>query len=537
MKNIFQFLKNILPLALPIFLAWISDGRISGNAVSQLIGAELIAIAIIWITLSALKRDSKSASWLRTLTYGAALLRLFAGVLWFTLLPAAGYDTEVQQAGYIMEDAYQRDLAAWELADSDQPLSKAFDGSYRVADQYGGLLFFSAWAYRLLSPVAAQHYPLLIVVLASAASALVVPIGWAFTRRLFGERSAVWAAWLLALFPEAVLLGSSQMREAWIMPLVAAAFYGLVVFAQEDHTDQFRGILWMLAAFLLLLPLSPPFAVILIGLLGVLSVSILRWRFLHDWRFWALLIGMALLVLAVVWMAWPQIAPGLNGEAADNPLEMAWNWLSQVAHWQAYLSERSSGWLQKIFSETPDWFNLPFLIGYGVTRPLLPAQIVASTIPFWWWVGVWRAIGWTAMLALLLYAPVQLLTHKEHRGVRIGLVLVVWFGILYASFWGGGDQWDNPRYRVAFIVLQAALAASVVVLQLRKPHPAMRRTLLLGGSVIFWLGLWYLQRYTGFGSGWMINNPFLFLTAGLVTGALLIAWDVIRKDPNRSSHQ
>jgi hypothetical protein len=38
-----------------------------------------------------------------------------------------------------MSDAYTRDRTAWDLAISEKPLLRAFQGTFRKADQYGGL--------------------------------------------------------------------------------------------------------------------------------------------------------------------------------------------------------------------------------------------------------------------------------------------------------------------------------------------------------------------------------------------------------------
>ena len=59
----------------------------------------------------------------------------------------------------------------------------------------------------------------------AAISALAVPFTWGFARRIDDE-VAKWAAWGMALYPEAILLGSSQMREALMMTFAAVAFYG-----------------------------------------------------------------------------------------------------------------------------------------------------------------------------------------------------------------------------------------------------------------------------------------------------------------------
>jgi len=70
---------------------------------------------------------------------------------------------------------------------------------------------------------------------------------WAFARRAWNEKIAWLSVWILLLYPEAVLLGSSQMREAFFIVLVSAAFYGLVRF-REEH--DLTGICWGLVPLL-----------------------------------------------------------------------------------------------------------------------------------------------------------------------------------------------------------------------------------------------------------------------------------------------
>lgn len=515
-------------VVLALVLAWVSTGftRLTGAGAFVLVLT--LAAAIAGLALRLLKNEPLPG-WLLRLTLGAALLRLTAGALWLILLPQAGYDTPVQEAGYVMEDAYQRDTAAWQLADSGAPLLAAFrpaeGAGYRSADQYGGLLFLSALVYRFSG--IDEHAPLLIVVLAAGASALAVPLTWAAVRRQFGEQAAGWAAWGLALYPEAVLLGSSQMREAWIMPLAAAAFHGLALYFSAGPGSQRRGLAWMAGALALLLPVSPPMAGILVGLLAVVGLGLSRWRLLRAWRLWALLGGLVLLVVAALWLGWDQIAPRLDAANDASPFALFREWLELSARWQARQTAGASGWLQKTFESLPAGLHLPFLVSYGITRPLLPAQLAAYSVPIWWAIGVWRALGWTILLALLLYAPVQALRSREKHGAAFGLALAVWLSILIASFWGGGDEWDNPRYRVAFICFQAAAAGLVVARQRAAPDPWMRRALLVVLAVPAWFVPWYLRRYTDFDLifGWTVVDLFKLLGAALLTGVLLAVWD------------
>jgi 4-amino-4-deoxy-L-arabinose transferase-like glycosyltransferase len=524
-----QLVVGLVAAAAAFILAWISTGYTGITGWFPFL-VLIVMAAGAGAGVFRLLRPDDPPPWLARLTVGAAILRLAAGAAWFVLLPAAGYDTEVQNAGYVMEDAFRRDTAAWELAESDAPLSAAFRetefGNYRSADQYGGLLFLSAAVYRSFG--GAEHHPLTIVVLTAGLSALAVPLGWAFTRRLFDERTAGWAAWVLALFPEAVLLGSSQMREAFLMPLAAAAFYGLVRFHDKEPGGRRAGTAWLIAPLALMLPLSPPFAGITALVIALLWLGLNDWKLLRAWPLWAVLGGLALIAVLVLWGPWwEQIAPRLNAEDFSSPVEMAAHWLELSARWQARQTAAASGWLQRIFETTPEWFDLPFLIAYGVSRPLLPAQLTAYSLPVWWGIGVWRSLGWTALLLPLLYAPIRVFRKKEGRGRLAGLTLAVWAGILIAAFWGGADQWDNPRYRVALVCLQAALAAHIVVSQLRDPDPAMRRVLVIALTVPAWFLFWYLLRYTAFDQfvGWTVIDVFKLLGAGVFSGVLLAVWD------------
>ncbi|HUF36894.1 MAG TPA: hypothetical protein VMN57_00070 [Anaerolineales bacterium] len=509
-------------------LAWISTGFTGLEGWFSFFVVIVLAAGGL-AGLFRLLRLEDPPGWLARLTVGAAVLRLAAGIAWFILLPVHGYDTDVQNAGYVMEDAFHRDAAAWELASSGFPLWGAFRetdlGNLRGTDQYGGYLFLSAAVYRYSGAVI--HQPLLVVLMSAAISALAIPLGWAAARRLFGERTAVWTAWGLALYPEAVLLGSSQMREGLAMPLVAAAVYGAIVFQARSNPGRRAGMLWMTVPLVLLLPISPPFSGILIVLLGLIGLGLDDWRVLRSWRLWLVLGGLAVLVVGALYLGWEAIAPRLDVEEFASPLDMARTWFELSARWQARQTEDTSGWLQRIFEDTPEWFRLPFLVLYGVSRPLLPAQLAAFSIPVWWAIGVWRALGWTLLLIPLLVAPLLALRSPDRRGVITGLIAAAWLSIMIASFWGGGDMWDNPRYRVAFVAVQLILAARVVIVQLETPDPWLRRAVIVALAVPVWFMFWYLRRYTAFDQvvGWTVIDVFKVLGAGVYTGILLAVWD------------
>ena len=455
----------------------------------------------------------------------AVLLRLTAGATWFQLIPIYGHGTPEEQTGYIMSDAYTRDRTAWELATSEKPLPRAFQGTYRRADQYGGLLFISALVYRTVG--GAQHQPLVMVVISAAFSSLAVIFTWGFARRAWNERVAYLAAWGLALYPETILLGSSQMREAYTITLAAMAFYGLIRYLQE-HT--LPSLLWILFPWLAYLAFSPPFAALLLAGLTITALFTFRvfssrWSVSQRWL-WIVILILLVLVTIGLWVSWRAFAP----EGINNPVDLVNWWLRKSASWQAYQSERASGWMQKLFDGTPDLLHIPILAGYGILRPFLPAAIIASSSsPLWPWITIWRAAGWTILLGLLLYASLRAWNRKDNDRFAQALTMFTWLVILIASFRGGGDQDDNPRYRAAFACIQVALAAWAWVAYRQSKDAWFRRAIVMLGLILAWFFPWYLRRYTAF--EWPIENLFLTLGLGVACGLLYLVWDSMRSKP------
>ncbi len=385
-------------LLLALLLAEVSTGFHGLRGWGSFIAGLIIGAGILWFGWWLLRRETPP-HWLGWLLVGATLLRLAAGMLWFIALPVAGYGTPAEQSGYVMSDALGRDQAAWKLGSSDKPMWQAFS-NYRKADQYGGLLFLSALLYRTLG--SDYHQPLLIVVVTAAFSALAILFTWAFARRAWGDSAARLAAWILALYPEAILLGSSQMREAFSITLIAAAMYGFIRFTQ-DHSLVSLG--WVLGALLLNFPISPPFTALLLAILIVMALvmakSLFGERFYRQFRIGLIAGGLVLLVVIGLSLSLHQFSP----KAGTNLLALPGDWIRKSAEWQAYLSKHASGWIQKIFKTTPTWAHMPLLMGYGVVQPFLPAALITPTgAPIWRWIGIWRAIGWALLLPFLIYA-------------------------------------------------------------------------------------------------------------------------------------
>lgn len=519
-------------ISLALLLAWVSSGFHATAGWPTFAGFGLVAAGLLAAAWQLLRQQETLPRRLLYLVIGAALLRLTLGAVWTVTLPRFGYGSDSEKAGYIMVDAFKRDQAAWELARSDQPLSSAYT-QYRKADQYAGTLLVSAALYRLFG--AETHFPLAMVVITSTFSALAILVTWAFARRAWNERSATLAAWGLALYPEAVLQGSTQMREAFLITLVMAGFYGLVCYRQQHS---WKGPAWMIVSLLLALFISPPSAGLFLAALGLaafasgslnpghkpatsnpLPASQRKSRLL----FWIVLLVVAALILVGSYFALKR----LNPHQFDNPIELLTWWFQRSGELQARLTRRASGWIQKIFRATPDWLHTPLLLAYGSLQPFLPAALADVTgAPIWRLIGIWRAVGWSIVLPLLIYAPLRAFSRKHGDALARALSLAAWLVILVAAFRAGADLWDNVRYRATFAGIQIALLAWAWVSQARSPDPWLRRALILVLNIFAWFLPWYLMRYVYL--PWPVKDPFVTLGCGIATALLWMVIDALR---------
>ena len=128
------------------------------------------------------------------------------------------------------------------------------------------------------------------------------------------------------------------------------------------------------------------------------------------------------------------------------------------------------------------------------------------------------------MLIFLLYAPVRAGSNIKNNYLSAGISSLVWLFILLSAYRGGGDQWDNPRYRVTFMIFQAVLAGWVWVEQKKFPDPWFRRVFIGIGCVFIWFIPWYLRRYS-LTFTWAVIDLFKTLGLGFVSMILYWIWD------------
>jgi len=449
----------------------------------------IVAALLFWFAWQSIK-DLQPPKWLFTALIIGFSMRLGVGIGLTLALPSMGYsDSGPHQAGYIFLDAYTRDTDAWNVARGDGSILATWLDPEN-SDQYGGLALLSTAVYRIFSPDVRR--PLLMILLSATVGSLAILFTWSFTRRLFSSPAAQIAAWLVAIYPEAVLLGSSQMREPF---LITALAMGLVGLARARSGNDPRWWRLPLLGLLMALFISPPFALIFLGIL------VLAWlwegRGKEQQRKWAWTIIAALGIAAagLTVRGWTSI----EGRPPGGFFSLINWWVAGGAQYQLSLLIENSGWVQKIFGLVPEWSQMFLATMYGLVQPFLPAALLDSTsAPLIRILVSWRALGWFLLLPCLIYAPLLAVRKANRRTLAFFFVFVVWITAIAVSYRDAGRMWDNPRWRVVFLSIQAALAGWTWMKAIEMKSPWLRRTAVIVGFATLAFLQWEAGRYYDF---------------------------------------
>lgn len=410
----------------------------------------------------------------------AFALRLAAGLLTSSLLPIYGYQDEPQQRqGYLFDDAYRRDEEAWKIVQEEQPSLLEPIGRIFNNDQYGGMTVLGIWIYRYLSADARRYQ--LIVLLGAFAAAMGAAYlfralkDWEYLQGNGFEKAAAVAGWIYVLYPDSIVYAASPMREPFLIGLLAVAFKALTRLKLEPV----RSGRTLLLIFLLMLPFSYFVA-------GALAAVVLIWiwaEFLiprsKKWLYGGIALAVTGLVLTFV-LALPAI--------------------QEFVHYDIHTTEINSGWVEKVVGEIGGQFRSLFLAVYGVTQPVLPAILFYQpTTIFWKVTGIFRALGWYLLVPFLFYALFATLRvqQKPKKYVLILNALFIAGWIFVSSLRAGGDQWDNPRYRVIFLPWLAFFSAWGICEARRLKDWWLVRWIAIEVIFVVFFSQWYYSRYSG----------------------------------------
>ncbi|GAB4567988.1 MAG: hypothetical protein Fur0017_09970 [Anaerolineales bacterium] len=454
----------------------------------------------------------KALAWMVALAF---VLRFGGGVTTYLALPVFGYaGDEEQSAGFTYTDAYRRDSQAWDLAVSDRPILDAFNSRFAY-DQYGGLLAFSALIYRYLSPDA--HRVLLLVLMSALMGALGLPFLWKAVNLQWGEKVAMASGWVFALYPESILLGGVAMREPYLLAFSAFCLWGFIGW---NINREKKSLIWLALGIVGMLLVSPSIALVTLVIFG-------GWLYFFNehghFPWWAAVV-LGVVFIAGLFLLSSALDRGGN-LGGGGPLGVIQNFIREAFKWNSYKIERESGWVQKLFEEMPNWMQMPFVIIYGIFQPVLPAILIAPTEVIWKVIGILRAAGWYAMLPALILSfwTESSSSTGKMRSVILWLSLIVWAWVLFTALRGGGDQWDNPRYRTILFMWQAILAGHVWVWWREARNAWVGRVFAMEIAFVAIFAQWYANRYLHVG----FQLPFAGMVA-LILGlwVLIAGWGV-----------
>jgi hypothetical protein len=471
-----KLVKRIgLPIILGSIVSWIFF-IFSEYNLNEVFWGTWLFTSLFFLLLIYLIQKSEVTKFLTWVVGISLFLRLGLGLITTENLIDWGYDQEPYQSGYLFKDAYSRDNQAWDLAISDQPIWAAFSNDF-FTDQYGGLLALSSLIYRLFTPDA--HFQINIiffVTMINVIGILFLALGLREKNKDIGfSPSSKIIILIFSFYPDAVLFSASQMREPILLGISACLFW--IIHKQKIKIWNRFALFSLFSIFLLLISLK-------IGIFIIFSFLI--WMLFQPYRKQIKVLNSKIIILPVVVIV--IIA-----------LFFSYNWILEAGKWDALLLERNSGFVQYIVSIIGSRYRLLFASIYGLFQPVLPAALIEPSKLFWKILNSFRALGWYLMIPILVYGIVYFF--RENEKFKKFEYLFIWsfsvFWIMLSSIRAGGDMWDNPRYRLSFLIFIAYIIGVAFYHGWKTKDHWLTRIFIAELVFVLFFLQWYITRYTG----------------------------------------
>jgi len=489
----------------------------------------LVAAVLRWLAPG----DGEGA-WLRRWVWIALIVRVASVAFWPVALRTWGYRSPQQQTGFIATDAYNASQLAWDRAQSDTPAVSAF--ARGPGDNTGGITFLGVVAYRAFSPDFQR--PMLLGLVASCATSLGVLAVYHLARLHASRPVAMGAAIIAALFPEAVVIGSSHLQQGYLAMLLGFMLWGVsAVFAPggryvpAGESPSFSitrrgGLILALITLGIMVGVSLQFGILAGAILLLAAVWMADWRTTSG----RILLG----ALAAIVVALPVLHFLAEAEIIPDSFNI---WLVQ---WKFLFGQAWTEFDRMLAAPGTDLFEslmvrmprqIAFVVAglYGLLQPVLPAAIGYRNAEqagggIWQLLGLLRAAGWYVLLPLLLYGGLAALRGLKARRFETFAGLLFWLVAAIASYRALGDQWDNPRYRL-FVLAPMALVAAWGFWRWRETRsPWLARIVLPFGVACIAMTAWYIARYWlayRLSALWVLAAV---LTLSLLTFGLTFVW-------------
>jgi hypothetical protein len=167
-------------------------------------------------------------------------------------------------------------------------------------------------------------------------------------------------------------------------------------------------------------------------------------------------------------------------------------------------------------------------------QPVLPAALIEPSKLFWRILNSLRALGWYLLMPGLIYGFIYYLREKEKS--KKTLFFILWlisiFWIILSSIRAGGDMWDNPRYRMSFLLLISFVVVEAFLNGWKEKDHWLIRIII--GEIVFVLFFlqWYIARYWGIFDNLPILHMMVVLAAIFI---LILASGLIHEHKKKKS--
>ncbi len=441
-----------------------------------------ISLPFVCLSFLAWNRGGKSRM-LAVMMLLAFSLRLGFGLATVQLLPKYGHPNERrEEQGFLFDDAYRRNGEAEAIAfEEDISFKDTLTRKYNN-DQYGGLAAMSVWLYKYFSPDARRFT--LIMLIGAFFTAFGLPFLWKGLEERWDRRVVLIGCWIYTLYPDSIFFSGAPMREPFLTGILAAAFWALSTLKRRKG----RSLAVLILCLIACLPFS---SLIAAALVGISLLWIWAELLLPRSKFW-LWAGIILTVIGI-----------LGAVIFALPAFKEW------IHFDIHTTELTSGWVEKAVGEIGGQFRALFVAVYGLTQPVLPAILVYPVAPacdlanglcttiYWKVVGIYRAAGWYILVPFLFYSIFSVIRVKDKKERALMVVnavfVLVWMFI--SSLRAGGDQYDNPRYRIIFLPWLAFMAAWGIDFALKKRDWWLIRWIAIELIFLGFFTQWYVSRY------------------------------------------
>ncbi len=437
-----------------------------------------------------------------------------------------GYASNRNLKGLVELDAVNATDTAWRASMTGRPILDAWNRA--PGDNTGGITVLGVAMFRMYSPDLPRT--LLLGLAASAFTSLSVIAVFRLAGGLFSPGVAKGAALVAAVFPEAVMIGSSHQQLGYAALLFSMELLAIAGWVSQKEAapdapglPKRRNAAILLAVALILMFLSAR----LFFLLGIVAGAALA-VWLSDPRqrvgkiLWIVTGAAAGILIIIRILGMLDVIPS-NWDFLYTQYQyiygMAWEEFDKMA------SAGGGDLFQTVLmtmEKTP-----AFLLAavYGLVQPVLPAAIGHRSLTeggggqFWQVLGVYRGLGWYLLLPVLIYATLKSLRGIISRKPETIFMLIFWVAAFIGSYRAFGDQWDNPRYRLFALAPMALLAAWAWVTQRESSDPWFNRIAIPFAVAVVALTAWYLLRDYA-----MVDFPVVgsILAIGVITIAAFV---------------